>query len=140
VPEGERSPGPHSARAQHSARPASRTFFRRPRVASTCVSSPSGCPRSYPAGKRSASRLRERWPHVHGFLLADEPPVSSTTLRPARSSTPCRKDSFLVANASYVAQQTATPAAEIVLLRASRDPAAVGMAARSVTVLWPACG
>jgi putative ABC transport system permease protein len=32
------------------------------------------------------------------------------------------KDSFLVANASYVAQQTATSASEIVLLRTSGDP------------------
>ncbi len=42
------------------------------------------------------------------------------------------KDSFLVANASYVAQQTGTDAAEIVLLRTSGDPAEV---ARRVQVL-----
>jgi putative ABC transport system permease protein len=42
------------------------------------------------------------------------------------------KDSFLVANASYVAQQTATPAAEIVLLRTSGDSAPVANAARDV--------
>jgi len=42
------------------------------------------------------------------------------------------KDSFLVANATYVAQQTATPAAEIVLLRTSGDPAAVAARAQAV--------
>jgi putative ABC transport system permease protein len=42
------------------------------------------------------------------------------------------KDSFLIANASYVVQQTATPAAEIVLLRTSGDPAPVANGARDV--------
>jgi putative ABC transport system permease protein len=41
-------------------------------------------------------------------------------------------DSFLVANASYVAEQTGTPAAEIVLLRVSSDPAGVAEEARRV--------
>jgi len=41
-------------------------------------------------------------------------------------------DSFLVANASYVAQQTGSDAAETVLLRATRDPAVVAEAARGV--------
>ncbi|MBV9354291.1 MAG: ABC transporter permease, partial [Chloroflexi bacterium] len=48
------------------------------------------------------------------------------------------KDSFLVANASYVAQQTATPAVEIVLLRTSGDSAAV--AARAQALVTPLAG
>jgi putative ABC transport system permease protein len=48
------------------------------------------------------------------------------------------KDSFLVANASYVAQQTATPAAEIVLLRTSGDPATVAAQASTVVGSLPA--
>jgi putative ABC transport system permease protein len=47
------------------------------------------------------------------------------------------KDSFLVANASYVAQQTTTPAAEIVLLRTSGDPANVATRARAVVGSLP---
>jgi putative ABC transport system permease protein len=42
------------------------------------------------------------------------------------------KDSFLVANAQYVAQQTGSPAAEVVLLRTSGTPAAVAAQARPV--------
>ena len=42
------------------------------------------------------------------------------------------KDSFLVANASYVAQQTASPAAEVVLLRTSADRSDVAARARAV--------
>jgi putative ABC transport system permease protein len=42
------------------------------------------------------------------------------------------KDSFLVANASYVAEQTGTPAAEIVLLRAAGDPAALAARVQDV--------
>jgi putative ABC transport system permease protein len=43
------------------------------------------------------------------------------------------KDSFLVANASYVAQQTSTPAAEVVLLRTSGDAADVAARVRTIT-------
>ncbi len=42
------------------------------------------------------------------------------------------KDSFLVANASYVAKQTGTDAAEVVLLRTSGNPADVAARARTV--------
>lgn len=42
------------------------------------------------------------------------------------------KDSFLVANASYIAQQTGTNAAEIVLLRTNGNAAAVAQAAQAV--------
>ena len=42
------------------------------------------------------------------------------------------KDSFLVANASYVAQQTGTGAAEIVLLKTQGDPEAVAVRARQI--------
>jgi putative ABC transport system permease protein len=42
------------------------------------------------------------------------------------------KDSFLVANASYIAQQTGTDAAEIVLLRTTGNAAAVAQAAQAV--------
>jgi len=42
------------------------------------------------------------------------------------------KDSFLITNASYVAQQTGTAAAEVVLLRASGDPVTVAARARAV--------
>ncbi len=48
------------------------------------------------------------------------------------------KDSFLVANASYVADQTGSSAAEIALLRSSGDPAVVAQAARAVTASVPA--
>ncbi|MDQ2807504.1 MAG: FtsX-like permease family protein, partial [Chloroflexota bacterium] len=41
-------------------------------------------------------------------------------------------DSFLVANAAYIAAQTGTPAAEIVLLRATGDPAALAAQVRGV--------
>ena len=41
------------------------------------------------------------------------------------------QDSFLVANAGYVAEQTGSPAAEIVLLRASADPAALAARAQA---------
>ncbi|HEY0584432.1 MAG TPA: FtsX-like permease family protein [Chloroflexota bacterium] len=43
------------------------------------------------------------------------------------------KDSFLVANASYIAAQTATPAAEIVLLRTSGDAADVAARTRALS-------
>lgn len=43
------------------------------------------------------------------------------------------KDSFLVANAAYVAEQTGSAASEIVLMRVSGDPARVARAARGVT-------
>jgi putative ABC transport system permease protein len=42
------------------------------------------------------------------------------------------KDSFLVANASYITQQTGTDAAEIVLLRVTGNPAGVADRARAV--------
>lgn len=48
------------------------------------------------------------------------------------------KDSFLVANAAYVGRQTGSDAAEIVLVRASGDPAAV--AARARIALGPLAG
>jgi putative ABC transport system permease protein len=47
------------------------------------------------------------------------------------------KDSFLVANASYIAQQTGTDAAEIVLLRTTSDPAEVADQARAVVSSLP---
>ena len=47
------------------------------------------------------------------------------------------KDSFLVANASYVAKQTGTDAAEVVLLRTSGDPADVAARARTVVASLP---
>ena len=48
------------------------------------------------------------------------------------------RDSFLVANAAYVAQQTGSSAAEIVLLRSRGDPAGLASAVRGV--LGPASG
>ena len=47
------------------------------------------------------------------------------------------KDSFLVANADYLASQTGTDAAEVVLLRTSGNIEAVGRAARSVVASVP---
>ncbi len=47
------------------------------------------------------------------------------------------KDSFLVANAAYVAQQTGSAASEIVLIRSSGDPARVALAVRSATASLP---
>jgi putative ABC transport system permease protein len=47
------------------------------------------------------------------------------------------KDSFLVANASYIAQQTSTDAAETVLLRAIGNPSQVADRARAVTNSLP---
>jgi putative ABC transport system permease protein len=47
------------------------------------------------------------------------------------------KDSFLVANAHYVAQQTASSAAEIVLVRTSGQSANVALAARQVASSLP---
>jgi putative ABC transport system permease protein len=47
------------------------------------------------------------------------------------------KDSFLVANASYVAQQTGTGAAEIVLLKTNGDPVAVAVRAREIVAGLP---
>lgn len=47
------------------------------------------------------------------------------------------KDSFLVANAAYVAQQTGSTASEIVLIRSSGDPARVALAVRSATAGLP---
>jgi putative ABC transport system permease protein len=48
------------------------------------------------------------------------------------------KDSFLIANASYIAQQTGNNAAEIVLMRANGDPA--GLAAGVRAVVRPLAG
>jgi putative ABC transport system permease protein len=42
------------------------------------------------------------------------------------------KDSFLVANAVYIAEQTGSPAREVVLMRVAGDPSVVAAAARSV--------
>ncbi|WP_316157402.1 ABC transporter permease [Cupriavidus sp. BIC8F] len=47
------------------------------------------------------------------------------------------RDSFLVANASYVGRQTGTEAAEIVLLKTSVNPAQVAFAARAMVVPFP---
>ncbi|MHC2485348.1 ABC transporter permease [Rhizobium leguminosarum] len=47
------------------------------------------------------------------------------------------KDSFLVANAAYIAEQTGSAASEIVLLRSSGNPARVALAARNVTASLP---
>jgi putative ABC transport system permease protein len=47
------------------------------------------------------------------------------------------KDSFLVANAGYIAQQTGSEAAEIVLLRTADTPAAVAARARAVVSSLP---
>ncbi len=47
------------------------------------------------------------------------------------------KDLFLVANASYIAQQTGTGAAETVLLRTTGDPAAVAQAAQALVQSLP---
>ncbi len=42
------------------------------------------------------------------------------------------KDSFLVANASYIAQQTGSAAAEVILMQAKSDPTALASSARTV--------
>ncbi|ANL57313.1 ABC transporter permease [Rhizobium phaseoli] len=47
------------------------------------------------------------------------------------------KDSFLVANAAYIAQQTGSAVSEIVLLRSSGDPARVALAARNAIASLP---
>jgi len=47
------------------------------------------------------------------------------------------KDSFLVANAAYISQQTGSSASEIVLLRSNGDPARVALAARNETANLP---
>lgn len=47
------------------------------------------------------------------------------------------KDSFLIANAGYVARQTGTPAAEIVLLRTDGDPAALASRVRAAVGSLP---
>ena len=47
------------------------------------------------------------------------------------------KDSFLIANASYIAQQTSNGAAEIVLMRASGDPSVLAGQVRSVVSSLP---
>ena len=47
------------------------------------------------------------------------------------------KDSFLIANAGYVAQRTGTDAAEVVLLRTSVNPAEVAASARTVVASLP---
>jgi putative ABC transport system permease protein len=48
------------------------------------------------------------------------------------------RDSFLVANASYIASQTGADAAEIVLMKTSANPSQVAAAARSVIAPFPA--
>ncbi|TAT95976.1 ABC transporter permease (plasmid) [Rhizobium ruizarguesonis] len=47
------------------------------------------------------------------------------------------KDSFLVANAAYIAQQTGSPESEIVLIRSNGDPARIARAAQSATASLP---
>ena len=47
------------------------------------------------------------------------------------------KDSFLVANATYIAQQTGSAAGEIVLIRSNGDPARIALAARNATAGIP---
>jgi putative ABC transport system permease protein len=61
------------------------------------------------------------------------PPIVSVPA--ARACAP--KDSFLVANTSYIAQQTGSSAAEIVLMRASGNPADLASQARSVVNALP---
>ncbi|WP_035055182.1 ABC transporter permease [Andreprevotia chitinilytica] len=46
-------------------------------------------------------------------------------------------DSFLVANAAYVSEQTGAAGAEIVLLQTSAAPARVAVAAKLATAAWP---
>ncbi|MDE2462288.1 MAG: ABC transporter permease [Alphaproteobacteria bacterium] len=55
----------------------------------------------------------------------------------AREFPTAPKDSFLVANASYVARMTGNDAHEIVLMRTSGNPAAVAAAARKLLVSRP---
>jgi putative ABC transport system permease protein len=55
----------------------------------------------------------------------------------AREFPTAPRDSFLVANADYVAEKTGDAAAEIVLMRASGDPEPVATAARKVFVDAP---
>ena len=55
----------------------------------------------------------------------------------AREFPTAPKDSFLVANAAYVAEATGSPAAEIVLLATGGDPAAVAARARQVVASLP---
>ncbi|WP_414476127.1 FtsX-like permease family protein [Microvirga sp. M2] len=55
----------------------------------------------------------------------------------AREFPTAPKDSFLVANASYVAEATGSSAAEVVLMRAATDPEAVATAARLVAAAIP---
>ena len=55
----------------------------------------------------------------------------------AREFPTAPKDSFMVANASYIAQATGAAASEVVLLRTSGDPAGVAAAARGVVGAKP---
>jgi putative ABC transport system permease protein len=55
----------------------------------------------------------------------------------AREFPTAPRDSFLVANADYVARMTGTDARELVLLRAQGDPEAVAAAARKLTASAP---
>ncbi|HYL91379.1 MAG TPA: ABC transporter permease [Burkholderiales bacterium] len=55
----------------------------------------------------------------------------------AREFPTAPKDSFLVANASYVARMTATDASEVVLLRAAGNPEPVAAAARALAASVP---
>ena len=50
------------------------------------------------------------------------------------------KDSFLIANASYIGQQTGSDAAEIVLMRANGNPADLSVQARHTVSLLPGAG
>ena len=56
----------------------------------------------------------------------------------AREFPTAPKDSFLVANAAYIAKMTGNPASEYVLMRSSADPVALAEAARAVIKDAPA--
>ena len=70
---------------------------------------------------------------------ADHSITSSRFTSPASSASfrPRPKNSFLVANADYVARRTGADIAEIVLLRSSGDPAALAERARAIVASLP---
>jgi putative ABC transport system permease protein len=55
----------------------------------------------------------------------------------AREFPTAPKDSFLVANASYIAEQTSSDSHEVVLIRTSRDAESVAAATRELTAAQP---
>jgi putative ABC transport system permease protein len=93
---------------------------------------------------RRRSRLggdRQRFPAAAGRRSQSEAPerrrssVSRRAVplrRVAREFPTAPRDSFLVANADYVAEKTADATAEVVLMRASGDPEPVAAAAKKV--------